>query len=126
MSSKESYGYELIIDVEDCNPKLFTRYWINRYFIAICNEMGATRATKYFWDYDGCQEEKDKAPPHLKGTSAIQFLTKSDIRIHTLDDLKLIMVNVFYCDAFNWKKVAKITEGFFGGKIVRRKFISRG
>jgi S-adenosylmethionine/arginine decarboxylase-like enzyme len=79
----------------------------------------------HFWDYKDDPEEKEKAPRHLKGTSCVQFITTSNITIHTLDDLKKVFINVFSCKDFNSKVVCDFTLEYFGGHVANLKEVKR-
>ena len=119
------YGKELILDIHGCSPLRFSRESIENYFISLCNEIDMTRGPLYFWDYEGEPEEYAVAPSHLKGVSAIQFITTSNITIHTLDDLKRVYLNIFSCKDFNAEHVCKFSKGWFDGEIVNSKEMER-
>ena len=121
-----SYGYELILDLEDCDVNKFNRNDINSYFEGVALLIGANREVLHFWDYEGVEEEKKKAPSHLKGTSAVQFISTSSFVIHTLDDLRKVFLNIFSCGEFDPDKVLNYSQGFFNGKISSWNFIKRG
>ncbi len=78
-----------------------------------------------WWDYKGYPEEYNKAPAHLKGTSAIQFISTSNITIHTLDDMKRVYLNVFSCKPFPSHMAAVYTEKYFEGIIINEHEIDR-
>ena len=112
------YGKELILDIHDCETTEFNRKGLTRFFEELCELIDMERCDLHFWDYEGCPEEYEKAPAHLKGTSAIQFIKTSNITVHALDDLKRIYLNIFSCKYFDIRIVRRFTEGFFGGKAV--------
>lgn len=78
-----------------------------------------------WWDYKGYPEEYDKAPEHLKGTSAIQFISTSNITIHTLDEMKRVYLNIFSCKDFNSGKAIKFCVEYFEGMVVNFQVINR-
>lgn len=121
----DNYGKELILDLHNCNSARFTRKNIKNYFKEICSLINMERCDLHFWDYRGYPEEYEKAPSHLKGISAIQFIATSNITIHTLDVLKKVFLNIFSCKYFNEKTVIQFSEKFFEGKIVSKKIIRR-
>ncbi len=121
----ESYGKELILDIHECNAKLFTRISIRKYFKDLCLLIGMTACDLHFWDDVGVSEEEKQTSPHTKGTTAIQFILTSNITIHTLDILEKIFINVFSCKEFDTKTVEDFTVNFFGGKIVKSTTIMR-
>ncbi len=121
----KDYGKELILDLHNCDSSLFTRKIIRRYFKQLCELIDMVRCDLHWWDFKGYPKEYAKAPPHLKGTSAIQFIQTSNITIHTLDDLKRIYVNVFSCKDFEEDVVMGFTKGWFKGEIVNKVIVRR-
>ena len=91
--SKPNYGVELILDLHQCETP-FSQQTIRRFMEELCNLIHMERADLHFWDYETV-EEKDAAPPHLAGTSAVQFITTSNVTIHTLDKLRAVYLNIF-------------------------------
>ena len=115
----KNYGKELILDLHDCNPKKFNRIDIEKYFKVLCDDkIDMKRCDLHWWDFYGHKKYYDAAPPHLKGTSAVQFIETSDIIIHTLDDLKTFYINIFSCKDFDSEIARKFTEEAFEGKTV--------
>ncbi len=70
-------------------------------------------------------EEEKQTEPHLKGTSAIQFITTSNITIPTLDILKNVYINIFSCKDFDADVARGFSEEWFKGKIVNSQLIER-
>ena len=121
----KGFGKELILDLHKCDVKKFTRYHIKKYFVELCVLIDMQREDLHWWDYKGLPEEYAKAPAHLKGVSAIQFIKTSNITIHTLDVLKKVYINIFSCKEFDPLDTTLFTAAFFGGKVVNKKFIER-
>ena len=119
------YGKELILDLHNCNVDQFTRKHIKKYFIKLCNLINMEREDLHFWDYAGQKKEYKKAPDHLKGTSAIQFISTSNITIHTLDKLQKVFVNIFSCKDFDENDVSQFTQTWFNGIIINKQIIRR-
>lgn len=111
-----SYGAELIIDLKDCDVSKFTREEITVYMEGLCDLIDMERCDLHFWDDFDVPEGEKETEPHLKGTSAIQFITTSNITIHTLDLLGEVYVNIFSCKDFDSKKAADFTLSFFDGE----------
>lgn len=122
---EEAYGLEVILDLHGCNPAKFTRHSIEEYCVELCKRINMERAELHFWDYKDQPEDYDAAPDHLKGTSAIQFITTSSITIHTLDVLGKVFINLFSCKKFSPKEMAYSAVEWFGGKIVNSATIKR-
>ena len=123
--SEKPYGYELIMDLHGCDASKFTRKNIEEYMVTICDAIGMEREDLHFWDYEGVPEEEIPEDSHLLGVTAVQFITTSNIVIHTLDLLKAVYVNIFSCRKYDTELAAKITKEWFGAKDCRTNFIER-
>ena len=123
--SKRPYGFELIMDLHFCNSEKFNRESIEGYMQAVCEAIGMEREDLHFWDYEGVPAEEVSNEAHLSGTSAVQFITTSNIVIHTLDKLKAAYVNIFSCKKYDKELAEKITKEWFGAKECRTQFIER-
>ncbi len=121
----KKYGMEFIMDLHECDPKTFTRKSIERYFIEVCELIKMKRIKLVWWDDFRVPKEHRQTEPHLKGTSAIQFISTSNITIHTLDLLGNVYLNIFSCKHFFTYDLGKFTEEYFKGKIVHEKEIDR-
>ena len=119
------YGKELILDLHHCDTSKFNRKDLTIFFKQVCDLIDMKRCKLIFWDYKGYPKEYEKAADHLKGTSAIQFISTSDVRIHTLDALKKVYINIFTCKDFDPKVAAEFCKNYFNGKIVKEKVEDR-
>lgn len=114
-----SFGKELILDLHECNKDKFNRVDIENYFEVLCYEkIDMERCELYWWDYLGYPEEYEKAPLHLRGTSAVQFIMTSSIVLHTLDELGKVYVDIFSCKDFDPVIAREFTEQTFEGHTV--------
>lgn len=120
------YGKELILDLHDCMCGRLTREHLTIFFNSLCELIDMEQEDLHFWDYDGDPDGYDKAPAHLKGISAVQFIKTSNITIHTLDELGSVYLNIFSCKSFDRKIVERYAEEFFEGNIKRSTFLERG
>lgn len=123
--SKKPYGFELILDLHGCDVGKFNRRSIEGYMEAVCEAIDMQREDLHFWDYDGVPAEKRPTEAHLLGTSAVQFITTSNITIHTLELLSAVYLNIFSCKEFDEKKAEEITKEWFGAKNCKARFIER-
>ncbi len=121
----KDFGKEVIIDLHQCSTDKFSRLGIQEYFDALCEEIEMEQCDLHFWDYQGQPEEYAKAPDHLKGISAIQFITTSNITVHTLDATKRVYLNIFSCKEFDAKIVISFSEKFFNGIAIAQHVIRR-
>lgn len=125
MQNKKSYGKELILDLHNCDPKRFSRAIIKKFFRQLCELIDMQRCELFWWDDYGLPKSERQTEPHLKGTSAIQFIMTSNITIHTLDILGNVYLNIFSCKDFDAKKAAQFSKSFFKGKIVNQAVLKR-
>ncbi len=121
----KNYGKELILDIHNCDPTTFTRKSIRNYFKKLCDLIDMERCELYWWDDYGIPPEEQQTEPHMKGTSAIQFISTSNITIHTLDLLENVYLNIFSCKEFDSDLVKKFSEDWFKGKTVNSQIIKR-
>ena len=123
MNPSAPYGMELVIDMHDCDRTLFTREAITEFMVELCDRIDMKREALHFWDYEEDERAKAAAPPHLKGTTAVQFIKTSNITIHTLDDLGRVYLNIFSCREFDVAVgVSYATEYFGAGWCGHRSF----
>ena len=121
----KTYGKELILDLHDCDPSMFTRTSIRLYFINLCELIDMERCDLHFWDYEEDPEGYAEAEDHLKGISAVQFISTSNITIHTLDVLKKVFINIFACKDFDEYDAMEFTEQWFKGNMIQIKVLDR-
>lgn len=114
MIPSPAYGMELVLDLHDCDHTLFTREGLTTFFAELCRRIEMEREALHFWDYEDCPQYKRTAPPHLKGTSAVQFIKTSSIVIHALDDLRRVYINIFSCREFEVAAAVDYATEYFG------------
>lgn len=119
------YGKELILDIHNCDPKTFNRKYLKEFFKELCKAIDMNRAKLVWWDDHGVAEEEQQTLPHLKGTSAVQFIMTSSIVIHTLDLLGSVYINIFSCKDFDSELTKTFCEDWFKGKVVNLHEINR-
>ena len=119
------YGYELVLDLHDCNPKKFNRADIGGYFTELCRRISMEKCEVHFWDDVGVPPQDRQTLPHTKGTSAVCFILTSSIVIHTLDILKAVYVNIFSCKEFDTDEAARFTAKWFGSEDWTANVVTR-
>ena len=125
VKKEKPYGFELILDMHGCDVSTFTRESIKKYMITLCEEIKMEREDLHFWDYDGVPEEEVPTEAHLLGVSAVQFITTSNIVIHTLDKLEAVYLNIFSCKKYDKEVAEKVSREWFGAKECRSQLIER-
>lgn len=119
------YGFELILDLHDCNSDRFTREDLDEYFTQLCELIQLQKCEVHFWDDVGVPKAERQTEPHTKGTSAVCFILTSTIVVHTLDILKAVYVNIFSCKEFDPDLAAEFTKNWFEAGSCRPTFITR-
>ena len=120
----KSYGKELILDLHNTDPRRMTQRKLKEFLKDLCKQIGMEPMKFHAWEYDD-EQEYHNAPPHLKGVSAVQFISTSNITIHALDDLRQIYINVFSCKSFESSLVKRICFNHFGGHIANATTLTR-
>ena len=124
-SETKPYGKELILDLHECNPETFTRKSIKNYFVELCDLIEMQRCKLTWWDDVGVPEDEKQTEPHLKGTSAVQFILTSNNVIHTLDLIGNVYINIFSCKDFDAKSAMSFSEKWFRGQTASFHIIER-
>ncbi len=119
------YGYELILDLHECDAATFTRNSIDGYFETLCKAIDMVKCERYWWDDVGVEPAEQQDLPHTKGTSAVQFILTSSIVIHTLDMMDAVYVNIFSCKEYDADTAKQITIDWFKAGSCREHFIER-
>ncbi len=119
------YGYELVLDLHNCDPSTFNRKSIDRFFTELCAVIEMEKCEVHFWDDVGVPPEEQQTEPHTKGTSAVCFILTSTIVIHTLDLLEAVYVNIFSCKDFDAGAAASFSTEWFKGEIVNSRVVER-
>ena len=122
MSSKP-FGYELIVDLRECDVDVFTALAIEGFCKDLCKEIDMIPEDFHIWASDPADYETD--PPHLHGVSAVQFITTSTIVIHTLSKLRAAHINIFSCKVFDQLAALTFATKFFNGVLVQSRFLER-
>ncbi len=121
-----AYGKELIMDLYGCDASLFTRDSIRAFWLGLCELTKMQPEDFHFWDYEDWPEEKAEAPIHLCGTSGIQFITTSNITIHTIDIPREALINLFTCKDFKMHEATEFCRAWFKAESVDSFCILRG
>jgi S-adenosylmethionine/arginine decarboxylase-like enzyme len=119
------YGFELIMDLHNCDVRTFNRRSLDGYFEKLCKAIDMQKCERYWWDDVGVPDEEKQTSPHTKGTSAVQFILTSTIVVHTLDLLNAAYVNIFSCKEFDRKVAEQVTRDWFDATECTTHFIER-
>ncbi|MDZ7744805.1 MAG: S-adenosylmethionine decarboxylase [Candidatus Saccharibacteria bacterium] len=118
-NSENKYGTELILDLYQCDVSKFTEQTLRVFFIELCKEIDMERyGEPMFWI-------DNSDTPHLKGVSAVQFITTSNVTIHCLDKLQTVFINLFSCKPYDTKQAKTFCENYFQAADSRESVIGR-
>jgi len=119
------YGFELLLDLHNCDVSKFNRESLNRFFTEVCQLIDMEKCEVHFWDDVGVPPDEQQTEPHTKGTSAVCFILTSTIVIHTLDLLEAAYVNIFSCKEFDPVAATEFTKQWFGAKSCDKTLLER-
>lgn len=120
------YGYSTVMDLTGCDNITFHRVHIEQFLKALCAAIDMEREDLHFWDYEDDLEGYNKAPAHLRGVSAVQFIKTSSIVIHTLDEFGAVFIDLFSCKRYDPNILANMATEWFGGKVRFSQTVARG
>lgn len=125
--SRENYGQELILDIHDVPPEFFIRNKIKHFAEKLCDEIDMKKGPLYSWGMTSQEHKAKKGEAAIKadGISCIQFLYKSSITMHCLDEINKVFINIFSCEQFDINLATKFVKENVGGTIVSSRNITR-
>jgi len=121
----KSYGKELILDLHKCDSSRFNRRDIEGYLNLLVAKLDMQACDLHWWDDVGVPEAEQQTEPHLKGTSAVQFIMTSSIVIHTLELMGNAYINIFSCKEFDAAMALEFSEEWFDGQAANSHVIDR-
>ena len=120
MSSETKFGWELILDLYECDPTaISSEKMIRRYARELCKLLDMKPYGDPITPYFGENQL------HTKGYSLVQFIETSSIIGHFSEYTRAVYINIFSCKAYDAKEAERFTKVFFGAKSVKSKFIVR-
>ncbi|MGA8181955.1 MAG: S-adenosylmethionine decarboxylase [Desulfobacterales bacterium] len=120
MSSETKFGWELILDLYECDPTAISNEkMIRRYATELCDLLGMKPYGDPITPYFGENQL------HTKGYSLVQFIETSSIVGHFSEYKRTVYINIFSCKAYDEKHAERFTKAFFGAESVKSRFIVR-
>ena len=118
--SRENYGQELILDIHNVPSDFFNRIDVRHFAETLCDEIDMKRGPIYLWGMNSQEHKAKKGEAAIKadGISCCQFLYKSSITIHALDEIQKIFINIFSCESFDVNKAIEFVKENVGGTII--------
>ena len=120
MKKKGTFGYELIMDLYDCDLGVLTsRKKLQEYVDKLCKLIKMKKYGKTLIPFFG-----DNAA-YTKGYSLVQLIETSSITGHFSDLWKTAYINIFSCKKYSSTLARKFTKKFFKAKKFKARFIIR-
>lgn len=117
---KNIYGYELIMDLSDCDKSIISsRKKLQEYVDTLCPLIKMKQYGKTLIPYFGTNKA------FTKGYSLVQLIETSSITGHFSEFWGTAYINVFSCKTYNHELAKKFTKNFFGAKKLTARFITR-
>jgi S-adenosylmethionine/arginine decarboxylase-like enzyme len=117
---KTVFGYELIMDLSQCNLAVMSsKMKLAEYVEKLCKLIKMKKYGKTHLPYFGLEK------PHTKGYSLLQFIETSSITGHFSEYWGKSYINIFSCKTYDHKLAANFTKDFFGAKRIKTRFIVR-
>jgi S-adenosylmethionine/arginine decarboxylase-like enzyme len=119
-TSKAAFGWELIMDLYECNRD------------TISNEKEIRRFARELCDIIDMKPYGDPQTPYFgenqentKGYSLLQFIETSSIVGHFSESTGAVYINIFSCKEYDVELAEKFTNEFFGAERIHSRFIIR-
>ena len=119
-TSKAAFGWELIMDLYECNRD------------TISNEKEIRRFARELCDIIDMKPYGDPHTPYFgekhedtKGYSLLQFIETSSIVGHFSESTGAAYINIFSCREYDVELAEKFTNEFFGAERIHSRFIIR-
>lgn len=117
---KEVFGYELIMDLRECDKKIITsKAKLKEYVGKLCKVIKMEKYSKVMLPYFGSKAK------HTEGYSLAQFIETSSITGHFSSFWNIAYLNIFSCRSFNKKIAGNFTKKFFKAKTMKTRFFVR-
>ena len=115
-----TFGWELILDLYDCDPlKISTESEIQRFARELCVVIDMKPYGEPQTPFFGEMQE------HTKGYSLLQFIETSSIVGHFSEGTGAAYLNIFSCKPYDAERAEAFAREFFGARRVSARFLVR-
>ncbi|MDI6603304.1 MAG: S-adenosylmethionine decarboxylase [Patescibacteria group bacterium] len=119
-TEKKIYGKELILDLDDCDPKIIrSRRKILEYSNKLCQLIKVKKYGKPI-----CKRFALHSP-QAAGYSLVQLIETSSITVHFSELWNRAFINIFSCKLFDHKIAIDFTKKFFKAKKIKTRILIR-
>lgn len=117
---KKIFGYELIMDLSDCNIETMkSKNKLQEYVNKLCELIDMKKYGKCLLEYFGTSKA------HTKGYSLMQFIETSSITGHFSEYWGKSYINVFSCKPYNKELAVQFTKEFFEAGKIKFRYLVR-
>lgn len=117
---KTVFGYELIMDLSDCDPKIISsKKKLKAYTDKLCKLIKMKQYGKTLLPYFGEQAA------FTKGYSLVQLIETSSITGHFSEHWNKAYINIFSCKKYNANLAKNFTKKFFKAKKMKTRLLTR-
>lgn len=120
----EPYGQNASFDIHEVDPEFFSVKNLKNLASSLCKDIGMKLGPIETWGSDK-QLRNNYKNPKINGISVCQFLYKSSLIVHGIDELHKLFIDIFSCQNFDVEQVKKFIEENVPGKIVAIKTYKR-
>ena len=117
---KVTFGWELILDLYDCDPEaISSEQSIQGFARELCRLIDMKPYGEPLTPYFGLEQ------PHTKGYSLLQFIETSSITGHFSEYTGAVYLNIFSCKQYDAEAAKEFTARWFGAKRTVARFLVR-
>lgn len=114
----KNYGQELILDLDNCNPKVIrSKKKLQEFINQLCRLIRMKKYGRTIIRYFG------QNSPETAGYSVVQLIETSSIVAHFSELYNSAYLNIFSCKSFDEKKTVQFVREFFNAKKIKKKVI---
>ena len=120
MKKQKTYGYELVMDLYECELEVISsRKKLQEFVDTLCKLIKMKKFGKTLIPYFG------NNAAYTKGFSLVQLIETSSITGHFSELWKTAYINVFSCLPYDQALAKKFTKEFFKAKKMKARFLVR-
>lgn len=114
------FGWELILDLYDCNANIAEAETLRHYIELLCEMLHMKRFGPAMVKHFGHNDKR------TSGYTVVQLIETSSITGHFSDAYRTAHINIFSCREFDYERVLNFTMDYFDTKTRNYSFHERG
>ncbi len=118
--SQDIYGWELILDLYNCEPtKVHSRENILSFVLQLCETLDVKRFGEPWVEQFGHGQLK------TLGYTVVQLIETSSIVIHFSEFYNSVYLEIFSCKQFDHEVITELCQRFFEAETFKQHFLER-